>query len=296
MEQTVTGQELISVLKLMTEEQQYYFFLRACQAGNLKICQICLDAGIDINIREDFYGEPLLVKLMSTESLTIAVADWFIKNGANINLTNNAGYSPLTYACSRGSYEFAKYFVDKGAKIQDNTTAKFSGDLQNAVSEGGNIKIVRLLLDAGAPLEADAKSVYNPFITAVQRKRADIVELFLKRGAEPNFYHNGRTALHIAVVQEDVATARVLLKYEADVNAKAQKQAGLIKSHLAVTPLDIAIYNADTEMQQLLSGYGATTSTQEEKVEKVMEAYTGNELASLMKRVFALQVNNKLHK
>ena len=53
MEQTITSEELISVLKLMNEEQKYYFFLRTCQAGNLKICQICLDAGIDINIREE---------------------------------------------------------------------------------------------------------------------------------------------------------------------------------------------------------------------------------------------------
>lgn len=293
MRKSIKKEELIAVLQRMENEDLYNFFLRCCEVENLDLCQICLDAGFNVNSRESTYGTPVIVMLVSTEKLTIKVADWLIKKGADINLKDNAGHSSLTLACCNRNYEYAKYFIEKGAIIQGKDMAIYSSDLCNAVSGngyGGNIEIVRLLLDAGAPLEADDTSAYNPLITAIKNKNAEMVELFLERGANPNFYNYGIMPIHLAVAIKEIEIVRVLLKYGADANAKVKKQSGYIKEYLAITPLDIAIYKADEEMQELLKSYGAKASSQEEKIEMVMQAYSNSEqLHPLLKRIFTFQ-------
>ena len=57
-EKSIQYQELLKVVRSMRREDElFYFFLRACENGNLQICQICLDAGADINIFEHFYNK-----------------------------------------------------------------------------------------------------------------------------------------------------------------------------------------------------------------------------------------------
>ena len=86
MRKSIKKEELIAVLQRMENEDLYNFFLRCCEVENLDLCQICLDAGFNVNSRESTYGTPVIVMLVSTEKLTIKVADWLIKKGADINL------------------------------------------------------------------------------------------------------------------------------------------------------------------------------------------------------------------
>ena len=292
MEQSISKQELLDVLRgLRSNDERFHFFLSACENHNLKLCQICLESGIDVNVSEQFHKMPIFVKLMATGRLTIEVADWFVENGVDINLTCAKGFSPLTYACYRGDYQFAKYFIEKGAKIREYRTANEASDLYYAVTSNyhnGNIDIVRLLIDAGVELESNIKDPCNPFMAAVQQKRTDIVNLFLEKGANPNFYHYGRTPLHVAVANKDIETARLLLKNGANPNMKAESSAGFIKKYLAITAMDIAIFNEDVEMQKLLSSFCAFPSTKEEKTEILMKCTRNDELRSLLSKVRAM--------
>ncbi len=292
MEQNITSQELITVLRgLKSDDERYYFFLSACANNNLKICQVCLDAGIDINIKESFHKTPLLVCLMENGVLTVEVADWLLKNGGDINLTDIGEFSSLTYACYKGDYSFAKYFVEKGATIRTYKNTKNASDLYYAVNSDyhdGSLSIVSLLLENGADLETEISDPRHPFMSAVQLKRADIVELFLHYGANPNFYHYGRTPLHVAVANKDLKTAEVLLKNGANPNLKAQASSGIIKTFLAITVMDIAVYNEDEEMQKLLASFCGFPSTKEEKIEILMACSSNSELKTLLKKVWEI--------
>ncbi len=290
---TITSQELIALIQNMGYGEQYLFFQRAAELSNLKLCQICLDAGLDINMQEGMYKKPLLVSLMSEPgTLTIKVADWFIEHGYDINLASAAGYTPLKYACYHGNYAYAKYFIDHGAKIQFGPGVKFSSDLQDAVGacekhEEG-IKVVQLLLDSGAPLEDTIDTCQNPFINALKMKKHDLIELFLERGADPDVRIGGTTPIHTAVALDDVYTVRLLIKYHADINAKVRAYSGYLKTHYAITPLDIAIHNENIPMKDLLIRQGAKVSTKAEKIEAVLSYYKGNEGLELMQKIMQL--------
>ena len=290
---TITSQELIALIQNMGYGEQYLFFQRAAELSNLKLCQICLDAGLDINMQESMYKQPLLVSLMSTPgTLTLNVVAWFIEHGYDINLASAAGYTPLKYACYHGNYTFAKYFIDNGAKIQSGPNVQFFSDLHDAVSacethEEG-IKVVRLLLDSGAPLEDTDNTSRNPFMRALQTKKHDVVELFLEKGADPDVRIDGTTPIHTAVALNDIYTVRLLIKYNADINAKARTYSGYLKTHYAITPLDIAIHNENIPMKDLLIRQGAKVSTKAEKIEAVLSYYKGDEGLTLMQKIMQL--------
>lgn len=290
---TITSQELIALIQNMTFEEQYLFFKGAAELSNLKLCQICLDAGLDINMQESMYKQPLLVSLMSTPgTLTLDVVAWFIEHGYDINLASAAGYTPLKYACYHGNYTFAKYFIENGAKIQSGPNVQFFSDLHDAVSacethEEG-IKVVRLLLDSGAPLEDTDNTSRNPFMRALKTKKHDVVELFLKKGADPDVRINGTTPIHTAVALNDIYTVRLLIKYNADINVKARASCGYLKSYHAITPLDIAIHNQNLPLKDLLIKHGAKASTKAEKIEAVLAHYRGDEGLTLMQKIMQL--------
>lgn len=293
-EKTIKSNELIDVLRSMNNNELFNFFLYSCENGHLDLCQLCLDVGADINIRECYYGHTLLYILVSNGKFTATVADWLIGKGADINAGSNTGWTPLTMACYRGNFAIAKYFIDKGSTIRQYKDAKdVSTDLYLAVSgdfdnpRGGNhLEIVKLLLEKGVDLDADIQHHMNPFIYAIEKKKTNIVELFLQRGLSPNYYHQGITPLHIAVANKDTKTARLLLDYNANVNANLQ-DSYTIKKYLSITPMDIAVFKHDTKMQQLLLEFGGTTSSKEERINALLECCDDNEVSSKIKKVLA---------
>ena len=176
---TIQYQELLNVVRSLSnvgKDNLFYFFLSACENGSLQICQICLDAGADINITESIYGHTLLYKLAENGKFTTEVADWLIEKGADINLPIACGQTNLTISCYKGNFESAKYFIDKGMKITKE-------DLSAAVY-GKNYEIVKMFLE----LEDDLKDDNYSFFSAIEDKQTNIVELFLQKGATPNFY------------------------------------------------------------------------------------------------------------
>lgn len=197
---TIQYQELLNVVRNLRKDDLFYFFLSACEKGSLQICQICLDAGADINITESNYGYTLFFKLAENGKFTTEVADWLIEKGADINIPTKFGMTNLSRSCLSGNFESAKYFMDKGIKIAKD-------DLHYAVC-GGNYEIVKMLLE----LENDLKDISYSFFDAIVSKRTNIVELFLQKGATPNFYSgSGITPLHRATLNKDIQEKRVNL-------------------------------------------------------------------------------------
>ena len=82
-----------------------------------------------------------------------------------INRINNEGYAPLTLACYYNNNEVAKYLIEHSEDIDSNS-------------------------GYGTPLMA-----------ATVKKNTQLIELLLKKGADPNKTDaNGSTALHYAVI------------------------------------------------------------------------------------------------
>ena len=283
--ETIQYQELLNVVRRMRESSKYYFFLSACENTNFQICQICLDAGADINYREGIHNQTIINELVRRNKFTTELGDWLIEKGADINISEDEDRSNLSRACENGNVKIAQYFIDKGIKIRQYEN-KFSkpSDLYFAV-DSGNGELVRRLLELGANVESNIKN-YNPYIRAVDGKFSEIVELFLQKGASADFdYGGGVRPIHIAVGNQDIQTVNILLKYDSNVNAKLNNAGFSLREFgtkdFAITPMDIAVLNEDIAMQKLLTSFGGTLSTKEDKI-RVLTEYGDNEKAIMM--------------
>lgn len=113
------------------------------------------------------------------------------------------------------------------------------------------VTIVRVLLDAGASVNRTGQGKRTPLQEAVIQQREDIVILLLERGANPDIFDGGLTALTLACLYfpfKDPVISR-LLAAGADVNL-----------HGHMTPLHAAARQGNPELVKTLVQAGADMS------------------------------------
>lgn len=87
-----------------------------------QIIENLLASGANPNARDNQFGStPLMQASGMFHCDEPAVVDLLIKSGADINATDNYGYTPLLYAARRNNYFTMKYLLDKGANISATT-------------------------------------------------------------------------------------------------------------------------------------------------------------------------------
>ena len=102
--------------------------------------QMLLDAGAEPNTRSLYNGEPVIFSLLDADKDKIDKAILLVKKGADINLKNSEGFTPLLYAADRAStYERWKdawrfaYFLLEQTKADYLYTTKDGRNLQEIV-------------------------------------------------------------------------------------------------------------------------------------------------------------------
>jgi ankyrin repeat protein len=80
--------------------------------------------------------------------------------------------------------------------------------------------LAAVLLDAGARVNAPGPDLATPLQLAVQGRHPGVVELLLRRKANPDWpCASGTTALHLAAQLDAVDITKLLIEHDADVNA-----------------------------------------------------------------------------
>ncbi|OXU28005.1 hypothetical protein TSAR_015849 [Trichomalopsis sarcophagae] len=182
-----------------------------------------------------------------------------LEHGSDVNAVNRHGDTPLHLAVkhpTQFSEVLIRLFLKNGANV--NLKERHTGNtvLRCAVTNfKGNVNILEILLEHAdvnavntvgeTPLHLAAKST--------ARCSVDMIELFLKCGADVNFKarYSGNTALHFAVnnFQGKVCIVKILLEH-GDVNAV---------NRAGETPLHLAARNPKCSMEliKLLLQHGA---------------------------------------
>jgi tetratricopeptide (TPR) repeat protein len=128
---------------------------------------------------------------------------------------------------------------------------------------------MKLLIDKGANLEAQATQGFTPLFPAIQRGHLEAVQLLVSRGAQVNARCDcGATALFEAVKwgREDVA--QYLLQHGANVNAKVDGQ----------TALAFAEKRKMEGMADILRDFGGKTFKEsEELVQRAADLFEGKQ-------------------
>jgi len=123
----------------------------ATAAGDLaEVKRLVIDCGVDPNILSELRFTSLFIALSSGHP---EVVEFLLEHGADPNIKNNDGSTPLHYAAD-------------------------------------NSKVVEVLLEHGADLNIRDKYGATPLHDAAENGHPEVVELLLEHGADPNIQNN----------------------------------------------------------------------------------------------------------
>jgi len=195
--------------------------------------QTLLDKGANVNAPQGLDRQTLLFRLISsgtrqglmekekdTVGARIAV---LVKHGADVNIGDAYGRTPLHIAAASGDITLMSILVDHGANVNAVTNIGQDRELGNTpLAMAKNVETATFLVKNGAslqPTDGDA-----PLLYAVKSGNVELVKLLLEMGSDPNVIGGGRkfNALCYAIATKDLAhltIAELLIKNGANVNA-----------------------------------------------------------------------------
>ena len=202
--------------------------IAAAALGYDQVVRFLLEAGADVNAEERAYkwtnlrGDTI-TSLTFGDALSAAscfrhqqVVDTLLRAGAEVNAKD--GYSSaLTKASIRGRDHIVNALLHAGANVN-----KYHGHRRSALTSAlctkWNESTVKILLEAGADIEAIDTQVGTPLMRAVDTgSKANMVTL-LEAGANVNArvgkYGN---ALQLVIAQRDIEAVKLLLAWGADI-------------------------------------------------------------------------------
>lgn len=150
-----------------------------------------------------------------------------LTEGADVNPEFNSGGTPMELAAAAGRLDMVKLLFEHGAGF----TSRDDRCALAAAVEGGNLDVLKFMLDNGADINGLYKRGKTALHYAAEKARTECVRMLLEYGADvENRDKRGETALLTGVERarfiyrrEDcVETARLLLEAGADVDTLGQ--------------------------------------------------------------------------
>nr|XP_014282185.1 serine/threonine-protein phosphatase 6 regulatory ankyrin repeat subunit C-like isoform X2 [Halyomorpha halys] len=198
--------------------------------GDAEVVEILFKNGMDVNNHGPF-GSTALHRVAETGN--IDMAKLFLMYGANSNLTNNFGWTPLHVAALLGDNNtkpMVELLLDSGCDVNALTDGGFSP--LNLVEAGSNLNFLNYLVKNSDSLKFDKN---RNFVESEHLEgQTEALQILLNHGAELDHQDDilGWTALHWAAANGNIRGAKLLVReYGASTT---------IKSKMGMTPFRTA--------------------------------------------------------
>ncbi len=202
----------------------------ATELDDLETAKMLIGAGANVKAANRYGVTPLS---LACENGDGAMVEMLLKAGADPNGALPGGETPLMTAARTGRVEAVKALLAHGADFHLKEDKRQQSALIWAAADG-NVEVVEALVKAGADFRERLDSGFDAFLFAVREGRMNVVQWFLRNGADVNDTipvagrkiaqpHGapkaGTSALHLAVGNAHYQLAAMLLDAGADPNA-----------------------------------------------------------------------------
>jgi ankyrin repeat protein len=235
--------------------------LSAASDGDLDAVRELIAGGSGVHVN-DVGPDGSTALLWAAYHSDLETAQALIEAGADVDMSNIYGISPLLQASRTGDAALVGALLGAGASIEsphpDGETALM------AASRSGSLESVRLLVDAGADVNAiETYQEQTALMWAAAEGHVDVVNMLLRNSADPDrqarlttiedrkhadHATGGFTALHFAVRNGHEDVVRVLAEAGADLT---------LTNGDGATPTVIAIINDRFDLAKTLLDLGA---------------------------------------
>uniref|UniRef100_A0A674ARA8 Ankyrin 1 n=1 Tax=Salmo trutta TaxID=8032 RepID=A0A674ARA8_SALTR len=227
----------------MWEADAVTSFLRAARSGNLDKALDHIKNGIDINTSNQNGLNGL--HLASKEGHVKMVLG-LLHAGIVLETTTKKGNTALHIAALAGQEKVVAELVNYGANVNSQSQKGFS-PLYMAAQEN-HLEVVKFLLENGANQSLPTEDGFTPLAVALQQGHENMVALLINYGTKGKVR---LPALHIAARNDDTRTAAVLLQNDPNPD---------VLSKTGFTPLHIAAHYENLSVAQLLINRGANVN------------------------------------
>lgn len=204
-------------------------FLALCAMGTLEEVEFALKNGQQVNSREGFLNTTPLLAAITDENRERATKKviFLIKNGADVNATDDDGLSPLSLAVSKeNSEDIIEKLISAGASVEEADSQNLSPLMVAAASADSvppknQAEYIKILINAGADLTKTGPSGVTPLTLAAINAPPEILKLLIENGFDVNSVtEGGYTPLMIATWSNSLQAVEMLVAKGADPTAK----------------------------------------------------------------------------
>lgn len=202
--------------------------------GDIEIAKLLLENKAKIK------GELLLAIKSPIAESRIDMIKLLIDNKANINYSDDDGFTPLNIAIESGDMELTKFLITNGANV--NSLMQDGVSLIGYAIAQNNMDLLQILIENGANVNYTGGDSWanTPLQTASRLGLDNVVRILLTRNVDINAVDmNGNTALHTAALNSQLSVVKLLL--EKNPNLDIQNKVGNTALHLAVISGNIDI-------------------------------------------------------
>ena len=201
-----------------------------------ELCEILLKHAAKINAVDDDGNQPLHLTCNRGHTNTGSL---LLSHGANINAANRHGQSPLHVVAGSGivCQDMCEILLKHGAQL--DATDKDGKQPLHVACERESAAVVELLLSWDADVQAldchgDTPDINKFFMAAVKNGWISACQLFLEKGANPNYTDDGFQPLTIAAENYNTELCRLLLVRGATIPVDGRKQLATTLRHAIV--------------------------------------------------------------
>jgi ankyrin repeat protein len=254
--------------------------MTAARAGHTAVVELLLTRGANPNARGTRNQTALMWAASQRHPETVAA---LLRHGADVHARSDSwrqlwqtinaqhdahpdqrvwieegGYTPLLFAARVGDADSAKLIVEAGAEVNEPTAARKTAVILAVQS----IIDYRFLPEMYRPGGAGFVSPHM----AQPSEGLALLEFLLEKGADPNAYEAGFTALHEAILRRNEEAVRILLAHGADPNLRLKVETPVHRSShdfffdgpfVGATPFWLAARFGQPNVMRLLLEKGA---------------------------------------
>ncbi|KAL6589278.1 ankyrin repeat-containing domain protein [Neocallimastix sp. 'constans'] len=204
----------------------------------------CKKYRVNIN-KVNCYGNTALHELSKREDYRIEGYKVLIEKGANLNIKNNDGETPLLLLCYKQyKYNILKFFIDNGADVNIKNNKGETALILTSIY--GEVKDAQILIKNGANINETDNEGNTALYNSCRNFRSGVyINLYLMNiGADVNIQNNeGNVPLHEVCCWGSRYIMKIFIKHNANLN---------ICNNNNETPISIAYLHNNREIIEYL--------------------------------------------
>ncbi|KIW78791.1 hypothetical protein Z517_08630 [Fonsecaea pedrosoi CBS 271.37] len=207
----------------------------AATRGDEDAVRCLLEAGADVNCRDDFGNTPLT---FAASTGSVRLLELLILHGADVHARTSIGSQAIHHASRhQRAIEPVRTLLRAGASL--NSTNSFGQAPLSGAAIANCLAIGAFLLDAGADMHTRSLHGDTPLFETVFHNNHLFLTMLLDRGADPLHGVNnaGSTILHAAALEADARTVHIL---RTTAGVRWRRSHFSLRDHKGATALEIA--------------------------------------------------------